>query len=62
MILIDNEFTLNQIQRPVTQQRGGGEQEQSPLSDLLINNQMAHQLVQAVNTIKESLNKKSIMQ
>ena len=61
MILIDNEFTLNQIQRPVTQQRGG-EQEQSPLSDLLINNQMAHQLVQAVNTIKESLNKKSIMQ
>lgn len=61
MILIDNEFTLNQIQRPVTQQRGG-EQEQSPLSDLLINNQMAHQLVQAVNTIKESLNKKSIIQ
>ena len=61
MILIDNEFTLNQIQRPVTQHRGG-EQEQSPLSDLLINNQMAHQLVQAVNTIKESLNKKSIMQ
>jgi len=52
------------LPRPITQQRGGGggEQEQSPLSDLLINNQMAHQLVQAVNTIKESLNKKSIMQ
>ena len=30
--------------------------ESSPLSDLLIGNQMAHQLVQAVNNIKETLN------
>ena len=34
--------------------------ENSPLSDLLMNNQMAHQLVQAVANIKETMNKSLI--